>query len=139
MKKIIHAILASCLLAVSQGALAQTLSQQAAIALAETFVVENGYTITTSRIKNHLDLESIERTSDRSEMLRRRHSTLQPTAIGAKQGRRGAKLGWSIAFEYTSSTRGAENGCRVVTMDGDGSNIRIEHQDGIREFFAGFE
>lgn len=137
MKKIISAIFAFCLLAPCQAALAQALSSQDAIALAEKFVVENGYTnAAQDHIKHQLDFESIEWTADRSEMLRRRHNTLQPKAIGAKQRRKGAKHGWSIAFDYATGTPGGQDVCRVVTMDGDGSSMRIEHVDGIRKFFG---
>ena len=71
-------------------------------------------------------------------MLGQRHNTLRPKAIGAKRGRRGDKDGWSIAFDYATAVRGGRDSCRVVTMNSDGSNIRIEHVDGIRSYFAGF-
>ncbi len=122
-----------------QPAWSQALSQKAAVALAERFIVENGYTTSLSnQIKQHLDRESIEWTDRRSEMLKQRHNTLQPIAIGAKPGRKGSKSGWSIAFAYSAGVRGGQDSCRIVTMDADGSNIRIEHVDGIREYFSGF-
>ena len=140
MKKTICAILAIALSGLSQATLAQSLSKQAAIALAERFVVENGYTSADpSRIKDQLDFESIEWTDDRNEMLKLRHSTLQPKAIGAKQGRNGDNHGWSIAFDYVRGTFGGRDVCRVVTMGSDGSSIRIEHMDGFRKFFVGFD
>jgi len=121
------------------AALAKELSQHAAVALAETFIVENGYTdAPADRIKPRLDGESIEWTNVRDEILKHRHRTLLAKAIGAKKGRRGDKAGWSIAFDYAPEVAGADDVCRVVTMDADGSNMRVEHVDGMRDYFAGF-
>jgi len=137
-KLILIALLA--LLMPYQPAWGQTLTQKAAVALAEKFIADNGYTAASSSpVKQQLDFESLERTDNRAEMLKQRHNTLQPKAIGAKTGRKGSKAGWSIAFAYASWVRGGQDSCRVVTMDGDGSNIRIEHVDGIRKYFAGFD
>lgn len=109
------------------------------MALAEQFVAENGYTrAKPDRIKQRLDFEPIERAESRSEMLLQRHNTLQPKAIGAKVGRKGSSVGWSIAFAYSSQVRGGQDSCRVVTMNADGSDIRVEHVDGVRAHFAGF-
>ena len=138
MKKLLFTLFLAALVS-PQSAWAQALSQKAAVAWAEKFIVQNGYTnAAPSQIKQRLDFESIERADSRDEMLRQRHNTLQPKAIGAKKGRKGAKAGWSIAFAYVPSVRGGRDLCRVVTMDADGSNIRIEHVDGIRNYFAGF-
>ncbi|SDQ75794.1 hypothetical protein [Pseudoxanthomonas sp. CF125] len=127
------------LLIPSQSAWAQPLSQKAAVALAEKFIAENGYTkAAPDRIKQQLVFESIELAPTRDEMLRRRYNTLQPKAIGAKEGRKSSKAGWSIAFDYVSVSRGDQDMCRVVTMNADGSDIRIEHVDGFRKAFAGF-
>ena len=122
-----------------QSAWAQPLSQEAAVALAEKFIAENGYTnAAPDRLKEKLDFESIERAPTRDEMLRRRQNTLRPKAIGAKTGRKGSKDGWSIAFDYVQAFRGDQDTCRVVTMNADGSDIRVEHVDGFRKAFAGF-
>ena len=122
-------------LAPCQSAWGQTLSQKAAVALAERFIAQNGYTdAPPSKIKSELDSESIEFAESRMDLLQQRRNTLRPKAIGAKQGRRGDKAGWSIAFDFAN----AGEDCRVVTMNSDGSNIRIEHVDGIRKFFVGF-
>jgi len=139
MRRLLLAALALFFLVPAQAS-APALSQQAAIALAEKFVLENGYTSAgPDRIKRELDPESIEWTEDRAETLRDRHDTLQPRAIGARSGRRGGAGGWSIAFDYTARIEGARDACRVVTMDADGTNIRVEHVDGMRQAFAGFD
>ncbi len=125
------------LLSPLQSALAQPLPQEAAVALAEEFIVENGYTkATRDRIKQQLVFESIERAHTRDEMLRRRYNTLSPKAIGAKRGRKGSNDGWSIAFDHVPASRDEQATCRVVTMNADGSDIRIEHVDGFRKAFA---
>ncbi|MGH6754048.1 MAG: hypothetical protein ACREO0_00455 [Pseudoxanthomonas sp.] len=140
MKRVIHGILVLALLAPCHVALAQALSRENAVALAEKFVAENGYTnAAPSRIKDRLDSESIEWASNRDEILRLRFNTLQPIAIGAKHGRKGVETGWSIAFDYVSGTPGERDACRVVTLDSDGSNMRIEHVGGIRKYFFGFD
>ena len=129
MKKIICGLLVISSLTPCSAALAQALTQQAAMALAEEFVVENGYTdAAPDRIKRQPDLEPIEWTSDRSEMLERRYNTLRPRAIGAKPGRKGGEAGWSVAFDYSRELPGGRDNCRVVTMDSNGANIRIEHE-----------
>ncbi len=123
-----------------QVALAQVLSKLDATALAEKFVVENGYTSASpERVKRQPDFESVERTDNRSEMLQQRFNTLLSKAIGAKQGRKGSAVGWSIAFEYTLTVANMHDICRVVTMNDDGSNMHMEHVDGFRKFFAGFD
>lgn len=105
-------------------------SSEVAVELAERFVRENGYTdAPDSVIKSQLDLESIERTNSRSELLKWRRNTLQPKAIGGKA----TDGGWGVAFDYVSHP----GSCRVVTMDKDGSQISMKHQDGIREYWLG--
>lgn len=127
------------LLVPCQSAWGQALSQKAAVELAEKFIVKNGYTdAPPDQIMQELDYESIEFAENRIKMLQQRQNTLQPKAIGAKKGRRGGKAGWSIAFDFSASVHDGRDSCRVVTMDNDGSNIRIEHVDGLRKFFAGF-
>ncbi len=126
-------------LAPCERAWGQALSQKAAVALAEKFVVRNGYTdAPPDQVKHDLDFESIEFAENREEMLRQRRNTLRPRAIGVKRGRRSNKSGWSVAFDFTKSVDANPGSCRVVTMDSDGSNIRIEHVDGLRKFFVGF-
>src|SRR5688572_16567308 len=114
-------------------ACAPRLARQDAVAVAERFVRANGYTDAPDReIKLGLDQESID-VSTRTEQIEIRRNTLRPNAIGVKTARNGH--GWGVAFEYVSNP----NSCRIVTMNGDGSGILIEHKDGVREYWAGFD
>jgi hypothetical protein len=118
---------------------ATDLSKDMAILRAEAFIAENGYTDSPpAQIKKVLDLESTEWANKSDEIQRQRFNTLNRHAIGIRRSRRGESDGWSIAFDYTNSSVTREN-CRVVTMNPDGTSIRVEHQDGIRKFFAGFD
>ena len=118
---------------------AETLSKSAAVTLAQKFVAENGYTdLPSSQVKDKLDSESLEWTDVRETILASRFNTLRPSAIGVKAGAMRKAEGWSVAFDYVG--HGASPaGCRVVTMDSDGANIRMQHADGIRTYFAGFD
>lgn len=118
---------------------AEPLSKSAAVTLAQKFVAENGYTdLPRGQVKDKLDSESLEWSDVRETILASRFNTLSPIAIGVKAGAMGKAEGWSVAFDYVG--RGASAaGCRVVTMDRDGSNIRMQHADGIRTYFAGFD
>ena len=119
-----------------QGADA-SLSKQEAIRTAEVFVSENGYTdASSSAIKEELDYESIEWSHNRDELLKSRFNTLSGKAIGVKQGAPGNGSAWSVAFDYVGDHNDV---CRVVTMLDDGSGIKIQHQDGIRSYFVGFD
>lgn len=120
---------------------AQDISQAEAVRRAERFVLENGYTSATAdQVRAELDPESIERSSNREKVLAGRFNTLKPKAIGAKIGARGRDDGWSIAFDFTSaeSSEGRPL-CRVLTMSKGGVDLRMEHVDGFRESFAGFD
>ena len=116
----------------------EDLTMEAAVAIAETFVAENGYTnLPESGLKKVLVSERIERKSDRQAQVAQRFNSLLPVAIGARHGRRNESAGWSVAFDY-SSKPGNPAACRVVTMAANGSDIRVEHVDGFRQYFVGF-
>ena len=107
------------------------LSEAAAVELAEAFVRENGYTdAPESAVKAQLDAESIESSNQRAERLKARRNTLRPRAIGMKT----VGEGWGVAFAYVAYP----GTCRVVTMRVDGTGIRIQHEDGIRDYWLGF-
>jgi len=117
---------------------AESLTKDQAIALAERFVLENGYTnAPNSKIKRDLDFESIEWAGSREQLLQLRFNTLMPKAIGIKRINLRFPDGWSVAFDYTDPT--SSHSCRVVTMKSDGTEMRVEHQDGIRSHFMGFD
>lgn len=116
---------------------AANLTKQEAVSLAEKFVLENGYTNAPPKnIKKKLDNESIEWESDRAKLLKKRYDSLNKKAIGVREGRKNQNSGWSAAFDIADPQY--KSICRVVTMNIDGSEIRIEHVDGKREFFVGF-
>lgn len=125
----------------TQGACtqAQELTKAQAIALAEQFIAENGYTsLPRKSIKNNLDPESLNWGMPREDELKMRFNTLSPKAIGIKPGARGHSSGWSVAFDYIE--RGRNSGsCRVVTMDRKGQNVVLQHMDGSRSYFEGFD
>jgi hypothetical protein len=138
MNKLILAVVLG-VLAPCSSAFGQALSQQAAVALAEKFVAANGYTDAPhNQLKKQPNFESIEFSASQGEMMQHRYNTLRPKAIGAKRGRKGGEAGWSVAFDYMPRVAADQDSCRVVTMGLDGSNIRIEHVDGVRSYFAGF-
>ena len=124
---------------VACAAIAQPLTKVAAIALAEKFIAENGYTkLPTSKLKSALDPESLEWGFSRDKTLAHRFNTLNGRAIGIKSGGKGEADGWSVAFDFAGG-RVSSTSCRVVTMEKDGSNLRVQHVDGIRTYFAGFD
>lgn len=114
------------------------LSMEQAVEMAERFVRDNGYTdAPEGEIKRRLDLESLERSHNRRELLRYRRNTLRPRAIGIKATGEGESASWAVAFDYAASP--FSDRCRVVTMTADGTKIHLEHQDGVREYLADFD
>ena len=138
MRALLHSVIFLLLPALAWSG---SLSKEEAIQIAERFVLENGYTnAPREKVKVQLDHESIEVIVEgkeaREQLLAARVDTLKPKAIGTRRGRKGGSDGWSVAFEYTHPS--LNDTCRVVTMDLDGTNIRVEHVDGILSFFKGF-
>lgn len=108
------------------------IASERAVELAERFARENGYTdAPDSVIKSKLDFESIEWSDGRDEMLKGRRNTLRAKAVGVKAD----DGGWGVAFDYANQG----GGCRVVTMQKDGSELRMQHKDGVREYWLGFD
>jgi hypothetical protein len=117
----------------------ENLTMKAAVELAEKFVADNGYTdLPEPRIKPALDGERIEWRPDRQGQLAERFDTLVARAIGAKAGKKHDSVGWSVAFDYKAKRRDA-GVCRVVTMSSTGTDIRVAHVDGVRDYFVGFK
>lgn len=128
---LIRASLLIAQLAIVAALYGQNLSRERAVKLAERFVRENGYTdAPDSAIRPLLAYESIEWAEDRIELLKSRRNTLVSMAIGIKAN----EGGWGVAFDYVSHP----GNCRVVTMLKDGSKMRMQHQDGIRDYWVGF-
>jgi hypothetical protein len=136
--KILQILLLLVLFALPK-AQANELLQQEALGVAERFVVENGYTdASRERIKKQLVLENIELSSNTEEILRQRFNSLKAKAIGLRKKHRRYSDGWSVAFEYVGAESNSSH-CRIVTMKLDGTELRIEHVDGRREYFEGFK
>lgn len=119
-----------------------SLSKEEAIQTAERFVLENGYTnAPREQVKAQLDHESIELIGEgkdtREKLLAQRVDTLKPKAIGIRKGRKGGRDGWSVAFEYREPS--LNDTCRVVTMNLDGTDMQVEHVDGILSRFKGYD
>lgn len=105
-------------------------SSERAVKIAEQFIRQNGYTDAPySAIKSKLDHESIEWANSRAELLKARFNTLQASAIGIQA----TGDGWGVAFDYVDHP----GNCRVVTMRKDGTQLRMQHQDGIRAYWVG--
>ena len=99
------------------------LTQRQAVALAEQFIAQNGYTDLPPD-KTKLSYETIEWERDLDRMLQQRHSTLERHAYGVLRGRKGGERGWTVVFCYKAHC-GATG--RAVTMNLDGSEPRVEH------------
>ena len=120
-------LLLICLVAHSQK---RRLTQSEAVALAEQFIAQNGYTDLPPD-KTKLSYETIEWESNVDRILQQRHNTLERRAYGVRRGRKGGDPGWTVAFCYKGhcGTTG-----RVVTMNLHGTEPRVEHVDFILRY-----
>lgn len=102
----------------------QGLTQSEAVQLAETFIVENGYTDLPAT-KGKLSPETMEfYWDDTDAMLRHRHGTLERKAVSVSGGK---VAGWTVVFRPAHDPNGDQG--RAVTMNFDGSNMRMQHQE----------
>lgn len=134
LKSFIAMILLLFLAAIGSHAQKRNLSEEEAIRLAEQFIAQNGYTdLPPDRSK--LAYETIEWESNIDEMLKVRRDTLERKAYGIVRGRKGGAAGWTVVFRYKhpSSRQMRRNG-RAVTMNLDGSEMRVEHVDFILKY-----
>ena len=70
------------------------MSKEQVVVLAERFVRENGYTdAPEGEVKKRLDLESIEWSRNRRDLLEHRRNTLRPRAIGIRGTSKGEGKG----------------------------------------------
>ena len=116
------------------------LSKIEAVALAEKFILENGYTaIEPGWFQAKVNTESLNFGLSRQETLRLRKGQLVAKAIGIKSDtQRDGKPGWSVAFDYAKGDQ-APTTCRVVRMHANGTDPYVEHVEGIRSYFIGFD
>jgi hypothetical protein len=107
----------------------QPISDAMAVARAEEFIRLNGYTHVPAVAPDKLTPESLE-FGGAVEWGRYRHDTLQAEAYGYCHGRRGQRQGWTVIFCYSRDTGRVERPTgRAVTMNEDGSEMRVEHVD----------
>ncbi len=132
--RIVATILLMLLVVVVAQSQKGPLTESEAVALAEKFIVQNGYTDLPPD-KTKLSYESIEWEANVDRMLELRHDTLERRAYGVLSGRRGQKSGWTVVFRYKhpSDEQTRSNG-RAVTMNLDGSKPRVEHVDFILRY-----
>jgi hypothetical protein len=130
----VASILLLSLAAVGSHARKQELSEEGVVKLAEQFIAQNGYTGLPPD-RSELASETIERTSNIDAMLKGRHDTLERKAYGIVRRRKGGVAGWTVVFRYKhpSSRQMRRNG-RAVTMNLDGSEMRVEHVDFILKY-----
>lgn len=101
--------------------------EQDAVRRAEEFIIINGYTDQPgSTDESKLSFELFDDYRNIDQTLASRRDKLERKAYGIHTGRKGSKSGWAVIFQYRNGN--PDNG-RAVTMDPDGSNIRIEHVD----------
>lgn len=104
----------------------RAISEEEIVKIAENFIIENGYTdLPPTDDKKKIVFESIEWTENVEEILKSRHNTLQKKAYGILKGRKGGTDGFTVVFLYVDKSV-IKTG-RAVTMDSDGTNIRVEH------------
>lgn len=101
------------------------LSEAQAVALAEKFIAQNGYTDLPPE-KDKIVNESLELVPKVDEMLRRRHNSLKREAYGVSRGRKNGAPGWTVVFQVAGDDGKGRLG-RAVTMNSDGRKMRVEH------------
>lgn len=116
------------------------LAQSQAIKRAEEFIAANGYTdLPPMEDKAKLSYESLEGQGHPDEVLKYRQNQLEHRAYGVIVGRKG-QPGWTIVFRFAKGDsvyshtipdfdRYVEEYGRWVTMDPNGDDIRVEHED----------
>ena len=100
-----------------------------AVRLAEQFIAQNGYTDLLPD-KEGLTYESIEWTRDADKILQTRRDTLERRAYGIARNRKDDSPGWTVVFRYKPPAYPEmRDSGRAITMNIDGSDIRVEHVD----------
>ena len=104
------------------------LTSEQAIARAEHFIRLNGYTAHWVPPWRTLQPEAVEFLAPH-QWREFRHNTLESRANGWLRGRKRGEAGWTVVFRYARSELRESPVGRAVTMNLDGSDIRIEHVD----------
>lgn len=125
--KLIIAVASLLLVFPIADARGKKLKQAEVIKLAERFIMLNGYTDLPPN-KSRVVLESIEASPNTDELLKKRRNTLERKAYGIAQGRKTGSFGWTVVFRYKDRSDPEMHKIgRAVTMDADGSNMRVKH------------
>ena len=107
-------------------ALPKRIDAKKAIAIAEQFVRENGYTEFVPQDASKIDPESIEFFDDEKDWLKQRHNTLSPKALGYRNGGRNDPAGWIVGFALIEPMKNTDIG-QAITMDEHGENVIVQH------------
>ncbi len=112
----------------------QKLSNEEAIRLAEQFIAQNGYTDLPPDM-DKLVYGVLERKSNVDRILKGRHDMLERKAYGTVRGRKSGASGWTVVFRYRhpANVQMRRHG-RAVTMNSDGSEMRVEHVEFILKY-----
>lgn len=130
-------LIATCIGAAVQAD--EAITKDEAVAVAERFIQEQGYTHVPATVKgNAVVLESITWSEHEEDLFRQRFNSLHPRAIGIKRTDHPVPGGWGVAFDYVTDYAN-EDICRVVTMNADGTNLRVQHVEGARSYWIGLD
>lgn len=100
-----------------------SISEEEAVRRAEEFIVLNGYTnLSPTDDSLKITHESLEWSSNYSELMKLRYNTLEQRAYGISR----IPKGWAVVFRFKNAKRSAG---RAVTMDRNGNNLFVQHQD----------
>lgn len=104
------------------------LTEVEAIALAEDFIVKNGYTNLPPVEKDKITPELYDKLVTFETVMKLRHNSLQPKAYGLIRNRRGVP-GWTIIFARIPSADFDPKNGRGVSMDLEGKHLFMEPRE----------
>lgn len=106
----------------------QIITEEQAIALAEEFIVKNGYTKAPPAKKEELTPELLDKFASFETIMKLRHNSLEPKAYGLIN-KHPKGLGWTIIFLRTSKGDFDPKNGRGVSMTLEGKNLVMEPRD----------
>ena len=99
-----------------------------AVRIAERFVRANGYTDFVPNGSGRLMSETLEFSREQRNLLKYRHNTLKPRAVGFREGGRTDPKGWTVGFELVKPLGDGKGAVgRAVTMDARGRHLTVQH------------
>lgn len=111
-----------------------TADEAAAVAAAERFVAEQGYTDAPVPDDVEIRPEGIEPGSTRAERIQFRHGTLEPHALGVFPHEPGAAI--TVVFRYRAAEQAQRGVGRAVVLEHDAEPTHIVHQDALLDHAA---